>query len=352
MFNNSIADHHKPRLLLNLRPSQSSAPSSIEPNLKRVLAEATPSHRADLKIQLDQGIEKLQHKVYRPHIQALCQLRSQLDKNTFMTEGERGVKLSSHTTFSGPERASLKENLLSFKPWRKGPFDFHGIPLEAEWDSDQKWKRLSPHLGSLWGKKICDVGCNNGYYLLRMAAQDPKWALGIDPTPRFYLQWLMLTAGLKLPRTEFQMLGVEHLVAFPNVFDIVFSMGIVYHHPDPIEQLSWIKTCLRPGGTLVIESMGIDHPEAFCLFPQERYAKAPGVWFLPSQSCLENWLLRAGFRDTKVLHSGPTTEEEQRNTEFCPRPFETLKDFLKPGDRSQTVEGYPAPHRHMILAKA
>jgi tRNA (mo5U34)-methyltransferase len=119
-----------------------------------------------------------------------------------------------------------------------------------------------------------------------------------------------------------------------------------------MEQLGWIKRSLRPGGTLVIEGMGIDSPDPVCLFPKDRYAKAPGVWFLPSLSCLENWLHRAGFRDLKVLHSGPTTHEEQRNSEFCPRPFETLSDFLDPTDNTKTIEGYPAPYRHMISARA
>jgi tRNA (mo5U34)-methyltransferase len=321
------------------------------PHSEQTLAHTTPHRRADIAKVLTQALEKLKLPTFNAHFKVFENLADLLDKPTLLEQEDRWVKIFTHEPQSPEMSARVLESLKVLRPWRKGPFRFMGVDLEAEWDSDLKWQRLAPHLGSLWGKKVLDVGCNNGYYLLRIAQQDPAWALGIDPTPRFYLQWKMLTAGLNLPRCEFQMLGIEHCDAFPSVFDVIFCMGIIYHHPDPIGQLNHLRTALKPGGWLVLEGMGIDHPESYCLFPETRYAKAPGVWFLPSLSCLENWLKRAGFRDIRVLDSRRTESHEQRNSPFCPKPFETLEDFLDPQDPLKTVEGYPAPHRHMILAR-
>lgn len=245
----------------------------------------------------------------------------------------------------------LKTCIEKMIPWRKGPFIWHGIPLEAEWDSSIKWERMEPFLGPLWGKSILDVGCNNGYYLLRACLQEPKIALGIDPTARFFYQWQLLTHNLHLPNADFQLLGIEHLNFFPERFDLVFCLGILYHHPDPIGQLKLVKQSLKKKGKAIIEVQGIDSQEEIALFPTKRYAKAPGVWFLPSAPCLKNWLHRAGFKTITLIDSTKTTNMEQRNSEFCPRPYETLEDFLSIDDQNKTVEGYPAPFRHMFLAE-
>lgn len=338
-------------------------PDELMPSSRKILSAATPAWRHELGEILDEANRQLSLPAYDPYWRHLESLAKLLPRDAVLKQKGRQVcveKITSKLSFDALDEgddsnlgtmSALDRALLDFKPWRKGPFDLFGVELEAEWDSDLKWQRLAPHLEGLWGKKVLDVGCNNGYYLLRAAQEDPAWALGIDPTPRFYLQWRLLTLGLSLPRVEFQMLGIEHLEAFPKVFDVVLCMGIVYHHPDPIAQLQGLRRCLRPGGTLVLEGMGIDSPDPISLFPEQRYAKAPGVWFLPSASCMVNWLKRSGFKDIEVVDSRKTTVEEQRNSKYCPRPFETLEDFLDPEDAEKTVEGYPAPYRHMIVAR-
>jgi tRNA (mo5U34)-methyltransferase len=306
-----------------------------------------PSLRTELHQVLNEADDKLRQKIYGPYWESYDKIKFLEQKASLFQMEERWLRIG----VKNPEhQKTFEEVLFQMKPWRKGPFRWQGVELEAEWDSDQKWQRLAPYLKPLWGKKVLDVGCNNGYYLLRMLEQDPEYALGIDPTPRFYLQWLVLTRGMSLKRAEFHMIGIEHLNFFPTRFDCIFSMGILYHHPDPIGQLKLLKQALKPGGQLILEGMGIDHPDPICLFPEMRYAKAPGVWFLPSASCMLHWVKRAGFQNIQLIDSRATTPEEQRNTKYCPRPFETLEDFLDP-ETGQTVEGYPPPWRHMIVAE-
>jgi tRNA (mo5U34)-methyltransferase len=327
-----------------------SRPENLLPDPTRTLSAATPCYRTEIKRLIQSSRQQVQLPAYDSYWAHLQSLQQEFRAPAVLKQRDRMVSVE--LLHGEPvDSEKLKKAFFDFKPWRKGPFDVHQVSLEAEWDSDLKWQRLAPQLGGQWGKKILDVGCNNGYYLLRAAQEDPAWALGIDPTPRFYLQWKLLTMGLKLPRVEFQMLGIEHLHAFPSVFDTILCMGIVYHHPDPIGQLQCLRKSLRPGGTLVLEGMGLDSPDSICLFPEVRYAKAPGVWFLPSASCMKNWLVRSGFKDVEIIDSRKTTVHEQRNSPYCPRPFETLSDFLDPNNDELTVEGYPAPFRHMIVAR-
>ena len=259
------------------------------------------------------------------------------------------VQIGTAEEISLVQKELIFKALEAFAPWRKGPFSIFGIEIDAEWQSHWKWNRFLPHLASLAGKRVLDIGCNNGYYLYRMFAQNPAFVMGIDPTVRYYYTFALLQHFAQVPDLFFELLGVEHLHLFPKFFDTVFCMGILYHHPNPIQLLQGIHTCMKPGGQLLIESQGIAGEEAVALFPQKRYAKVPGTWFVPTATCLQHWLQRSGFREIEMIYAAPLTVEEQRSTPWTKR--ESLKDFLDPHDSSKTIEGYPAPHRFYFTAR-
>ncbi len=246
------------------------------------------------------------------------------------------------------QQAHIKELLRSYMPWRKGPFSVFGIDIDAEWRSERKWQRLEEHLPPLEGKVIADIGCNNGYYMFRMAAQNPAFILGLEPSVQHYYSYKALSSMANLNSTEIDLLGVEHLEHFENCFDVLFLMGIIYHRPSPIETLRSILTSLKPGGTLILETQGIPGEQPYALFPDKTYAKVPGTYFVPTESCLINWINKAGFKDIDLFSSHPMSSEEQRPTEWM--EFESYQDFIDPNNPSLTVEGYPAPHRFIVKA--
>ena len=73
------------------------------------------------------------------------------------------------------------------------------------------------------------------------------------------------------------------------------------------------------------------------------------VWFIPSCLTLESWLLRCGFTQVRLVDVSRTTSQEQRSTDWM--RFESLENFLDPGDSSLTAEGYPAPQRAVFVAE-
>ena len=154
-----------------------------------------------------------------------------------------------------------------------------------------------------------------------------------------------------MPSLEFSQMGIEHLKLLDEKFDVIFSMGVLYHHRHPLEQLESLKNALKPGGTLILETIGYPGQESTAFFPPERYAKMRNVFFLPTKSCLENWLNRCHFTNIELIDESITTIEEQRLTQWCPAPKQSLEDFLDPSDHSLTIEGHPAPHRFIYSAK-
>lgn len=233
-------------------------------------------------------------------------------------------------------------------PWRKGPFNLYGKVIESQWRSDLKWDRVSD-LVDLKGKVIADIGSNNGYYIFRMLEQNPKLVFGFDPVISCYLSYKFLTAGLKTNRASYALCGYQCLDHFNEVFDVVFCMGIIYHHKSPYEILEKIKKSLSNNGTLVLESMIIPGEESQALIPAETYGRAKNVFFLPTVNALLSMLKKTGFRQVEVNSISETSVAEQRRTEYS--PYGSIEDFLDPSDNTKTVEGYPAPLRAVVIAK-
>jgi len=258
------------------------------------------------------------------------------------------VTIGDAAELSGQDREKVYQALRDFMPWRKGPFEIFGIEVDAEWRSERKWNRVLPELPDLQDKIVADIGCNNGYYMFRMAHHGPKLVLGFEPYLQHYFTFKTLNSFAGCGNLTCELLGVEHMGLFRESFDVVFLMGILYHRSSPVDVLREIRTAMKPGGVLIVESQGIPGSEPWALFPEQRYAKVPGTYFVPTVSCLANWLSRAGFSGVKTFFSHPMSSQEQRRTPWM--EFESYEDFIDRSDPSLTVEGYPAPIR--IFARA
>lgn len=281
---------------------------------------------------------------FRTAVENLPRLRSSLVdlSGDVVTVGKRDE-------LSEDQHLALETALEALLPWRKGPFELFGHYIDTEWRSNLKWDRVLPHLDDLEGRVVADVGCNNGYYMFRAARYRPGLVVGFDPMPRFHYQFSLVNRFAGLENLKFELLGAEHIHLFRNFFDVVLCMGVLYHNRNPIGILEGIREGMKAGGQIIVEAQGIPGDESYALFPEGRYAKARNVWFLPTPSCLVNWVRRAGFRDVECFSVEKTTTEEQRKTRYA--PWESLEDFLDPDDASRTVEGYPAPVRICVKAR-
>lgn len=264
------------------------------------------------------------------------------------TVENNSVELKTEVRAEGENFQGLEELLRTFHPWRKGPYHIHGIDINTEWRSDWKWDRVIPHIQPLKGRTILDVGCGNGYHCWRMAGEGAKLVVGIDPSAMFICQFFAMKNFLHDPRAWVLPLGIEDVPATPGAFDTVFSMGVLYHRKSPIEHIEQLKSFLKPGGELVLETLVADGAEGYSLIPHGRYAKMRNVWFIPSVPTLELWMKRCGLKNIRTVDESTTSLDEQRSTDWM--TFESLPDYLDPSDSSKTIEGHPAPKRAVVVA--
>lgn len=248
------------------------------------------------------------------------------------------------------QKVQIHAALMTLQPWRKGPFNYFGVQINSEWRCDLKWQRVKNILTSLKGKSILDVGCGNGYYMLRMLESGAKSVLGVDPTLIFMTQFYALTQSLenKLP-THLLPLAFEDLPNNMNHFDIIFSMGVLYHRRDPLEHLKRLFSHTRQGGELLLETLIVNHKSNYQLIPEQRYAGMRNVWSVPSPTLIEQWLKQSGYENIQ-LHNLQTTSIEEQHATAWTKNF-SLENFLDPSDASKTIEGHPAPIRAIFSAQ-
>ncbi|WP_320827459.1 tRNA 5-methoxyuridine(34)/uridine 5-oxyacetic acid(34) synthase CmoB [Reinekea sp.] len=251
-------------------------------------------------------------------------------------------------TLDDPSTRQLRGALEALMPWRKGPFRFFDIDLDAEWRCNLKWDRIAGQLSDLGGRHVLDVGSGNGYYGWRMKAAGAATVAGIDPSWLSVVQHLAVNRYIQDPSHTVLPFTLESLTPNLSLFDTVFSMGVLYHRRSPLDHLAELRGALRPGGELVLETLVIRGEMGESLVPIGRYARMNNVWFLPSVPTLFQWLEKMGFENIRLIDQSVTSTDEQRPSDW--KPGQSLTDYLDPENPNQTIEGHPAPTRALILA--
>ncbi len=239
------------------------------------------------------------------------------------------------------QHPQLEPALRQLMPWRKGPFSIGDINIDTEWRSDWKWQRLQTQL-DFTGKRILDVGSGNGYYGYRMLDAGAEWVLGIDPTLLFVMQAKLMQRCAGHPANWVLPMTLEQLPETLTGFDMVLSLGVLYHRKDPVEHIQRLLHHLKPGGELVLETFVIP-PGMGDAIEVERYARMRNVYQIPSVGLLRQWFEQAGCPAVRMVDLCRTSVEEQRSTNWM--RFESLTESLDKGDGKVTVEGLPGPVR-------
>lgn len=314
--------------------------------MKDYLSELDPNYEIIQEIRKRKLEERLGPK-FEVYHNALAKLRFFPSKHLHFASS--AITIGTPSELNAEEQKNLQEFLHLFKPWKKGPFNIFGNYIDAEWRSDWKWDRILAHCSKLEGKTIADIGCHNGYYMYRMAHYKPNLVVGFEPVVKHLLCFEFMQKYVQAPNLVMEPLGVEHIDLFPNFFDLMFCLGILYHHTDPVGLLRKMHSSLKPGGQIIIDCQGIETEDSVAFVPSGSYAGSKGMWFLPSLSCLLNWIKRSGFKNPVCFYRAPLSVEEQRRTTWA--PIKSLADFLSPTDQTKTIEGHPRPWRFYVKAK-
>ena len=244
------------------------------------------------------------------------------------------------------DKQRTEEDLMQLVPWRKGPFMIQDIFIDAEWQSNMKWERVLDLNIELKGKNILDVGSGNGYYGFRMLGKGAEFVVCLEPNVSHLTQFLVLNHFIKSDRIKMVPRRIEEISFLDKCFDLVFSMGVLYHQRNPESHLNLLASHLKEGGQIILETLIVPDEYGQALIPKSSYANMSNVWFIHSRKGLEDLINKSGLKILKMGPSVKTMPEEQRATKWM--PFRSLVDGLSQG-LDRTVEGLPGPDRVVLV---
>src|SRR5437588_3822407 len=97
-----------------------------------------------------------------------------------------------------------------------------------------KWRQFENAIpADLTGKTVLDIGCNAGFYALRMVRRGAGRVVGGDSVPG-YLAQARFAADVIGADIEFRQLDVYKIAALREKFDLVLFMGVLYHLRHPL----------------------------------------------------------------------------------------------------------------------
>jgi len=111
----------------------------------------------------------------------------------------------------------------------------------SEWAGDII-RAIEKVAGTIHGKCFLEVGCGNGFLLGLLKSRGAKRCLGIEPGPLAEVG--QARYGVEIRREFF---NPERI---PEIFDVVFSHGVLEHIQKPLPFLRNMQCCLRHGGIL------------------------------------------------------------------------------------------------------
>lgn len=98
----------------------------------------------------------------------------------------------------------------------------------------------------LRGKRVLDLGCNEGFFCREAVRQGAALVVGVDT-----MKLAIDSARRRVPEAEF--IHASWWEIRDQQFDVILFLSAVHYEPDPGALLRHLATLLAPGGTLVLE---------------------------------------------------------------------------------------------------
>lgn len=196
---------------------------------------------------------------------------------------------SSYYTHSAPHEPRGQGTAARAPLWRRAIPAAVGRLMklyQGRYDNVDYVMRYLPHPSSSSGM-LLDIGCGNGAFL-RMAEERGWVALGCDPDPA------AVAAAGRGGRTVRQG-GPESFSDHLETFDAITLNHVIEHVPDPLQFLTLVRTLMRPGGHLYIDTPNIDALGVAKFGPNWRGLEPPRHLVLFNWESLSGVLEEAGF---------------------------------------------------------
>jgi tRNA (mo5U34)-methyltransferase len=214
----------------------------------------------------------------------------------------------------------LRELFDSLKPWHH-LIDVHGIPTKVEpaWGEHldhpkSLWEDVSQVLPDLRGKRVLDVGCNDGFFLFGCRRLGAREVVGIEANKHFFNHAVLVDRLLDLGGISVHRMSAYDVGEALGTFDVTLGLGLIYHLKSPLlflERVAPITTSTIIVETAVRNSVedqknrerGVSGAPAMEFVenpPAQLHPEGGPNWWVPNSECVEAMLRVCGFSETTV----------------------------------------------------
>src|SRR5580700_11552787 len=108
------------------------------------------------------------------------------------------------------------------------------------------------------GRDVCEIGCGNGRFVKLFAAVARR-VVGVDPSEGIHNARKLCAGDANVELLQRDAFDLPPL----DPFDLVVSIGVVHHTPDPLATLRVMRGLLKDGGKAVLWVYGREGNELY-----------------------------------------------------------------------------------------
>lgn len=207
-----------------------------------------------------------------------------------------------YAAYDGGKLKSLKRKLVApFRSIEK----FKGYQ-ERVADFDIKLKEALAYFNPSLDKKVMDIGCNKGFFLVA-AINNGFDVSGVELVPELTLQFKRKYKQFAKNIYSENISNVNK--HFPNdEFSMITAFDVVEHLREPVEDFQHLYRILKPGGIFFLQTPNVDSEESKNLKGKWGAIKAYEHYHLFNEKNLTQFAKQIGFSKVDFLDSKLSTE--------------------------------------------
>ena len=196
--------------------------------------------------------------------------------------------------------------------------------------------------------RVGDLGCSNGYYSYKLLSLNPELVVGMDKTALYVFQFLATKHFAKqIQKLLILPCSAEEFDSKNMDFNLILSMGILYHTKDYAKHMEAVKKLMKKNGYLILETIISSSKKNINIDKSQTYAGMKNIGTIFGKDNLIKILKNKGFHNIECVNESFTSSIEQRTTKWM--QGRSFKDFLLPN--GNTIEGYPPVCRAIFVAQ-